>query len=201
MSDLDPKPIRGRPRTMNNDDVLNVAMAAYWQGDPADVSVNAITQMAGISKPSLYREFGSEDGLKLAVLDRYADAVLSDMFVILHGGKGLRETLDALIDFATDDPRMETGCLFYKMRAGKHRLGPLTRARVEEIDAAGQAAYAAFLQSARDAGEAIGGLPVASGARYLGEQIALAITQRAAGEDPERIRAMLTLALSVFMRA
>jgi hypothetical protein len=47
---------------------------------------------------------------------------------------------------------METGCLFYKMRAGKHRLGPDTRTRVEEIDAAGQAAYAAFLQIARDAG-------------------------------------------------
>jgi len=185
---------------MNNDDVLNLAMDAYRQGDPADVSVNAITQMAGISKPSLYREFGSEDGLKLAVLDRYAKAVLSDLFAILQSGKGLRETLDALIDFASDDPRMETGCLFYKMRAGKHRLGPMTRARVEEIDAAGQAAYAAFLQSARDAGEGIGGLPIAAAARYLGEQIALAITQRAAGEDKARIRDMLTLALSVFTR-
>ena len=201
MSDLDPKPIRGRPRTMNNDDVLNVAMSAYWQGDPADVSVNAVTQMAGISKPSLYREFGSEDGLKLAVLDRYAEQVLSDMFVILHADMGLRETLAALVDFASDDPRMDTGCLFYKMRAGKHRLGPLARARVEEIDAAGQAAYTAFLQYARDAGEDISGLPVAVGARYLGEQIALAIIQRASGEDRGRIREMLTLALSVFVRA
>lgn len=185
---------------MNNDDVLNLAMDAYWQGDPADVSVNAITQMAGISKPSLYREFCSEDGLKLAVLDRYAEVVLSDLFAILHSGKGLHETLNALIDFASDDPRMETGCLFYKMRAGKHRLGPLTRARVEEIDATGRAAYAAFLQSAREGGESIGGLPVAAGAMYLGEQIALAITQRASGVDKARIREMLTLALSVFTR-
>jgi transposase/AcrR family transcriptional regulator len=198
MSDHDPKPARGRPRTMNAEKVLDVAMTAYWQSDPADVSVNAICQMAGISKPSLYREFGSEDGLSRAVLDRYAEQVLSEMFVILHGGKGLRETLDALIDFASDDPRMETGCLFYKMRAGKHRLGPETRARVEEIDAAAQAAYAAFLQAARDAGEWPDGLSVEAGAKYLGEQIALAITQRASGEDPARIREMLTLALSVF---
>jgi AcrR family transcriptional regulator len=34
--------------------------------------------MAGISKPSLYREFGSEDGLTRAVLDRYAERVLSE---------------------------------------------------------------------------------------------------------------------------
>jgi TetR/AcrR family transcriptional regulator, copper-responsive repressor len=186
---------------MDAEKVLDVAMTAYWQGDPADVSMNAICQMAGVSKPSVYREFGSEDGLSRAVLDRYAEQVLSDMFVILHGGKELRETLDALIDFASDDPRMETGCLFYKMRSGKHRLGPETRARVDEIDTAAQAAYAAFLQSAREAGEAIGGLPVAVGANYLGEQMALAITQRASGEDKARIREMLELALSVFTRS
>jgi AcrR family transcriptional regulator len=196
----DPKPARGRPRTMKTETVLDIAMTAYWQGDPADVSVNAICQMASISKPSLYREFGSEDGLSRAVLDRYAEQVLSEVFVILQGRTGLRETLAALIDFASDDPRMETGCLFYKMRAGKHRLGPETRARVDEIDAAAQAAYAAFLQSARDAGAWSGGLSVEAGAKYLGEQIALAITQRASGEDRARIREMLTLALSVFIR-
>ena len=134
---------------MDAEAVLEVAVSAYWQRDPADVSVNAICQMAGVSKPSLYREFGSEDGLTRAALDRYAGRVLSDVFAILQGGKDLRATLDALVDFACADPRMETGCLFYKMRAGKHRLGPETRARVEEIDAAAHAAYAAFLQSRR----------------------------------------------------
>lgn len=183
---------------MNAEQVLDVAMTAYWHSDPTDVSINAICQMAGISKPSLYREFGSEDGLSRATLDRYAEQVLSEMFVILQSEKGLRQTLDALIDFASDDPRMETGCLFYKMRSGKHRLGPETRARVEEIDTVGQAAYTAFLQAARDAGEWPEGLSVEAGAKYLGEQIALAITQRASGVDKARVREMLTLALSVF---
>ncbi len=185
---------------MDSGKVLDVAMTAYWESDPADVSVNSICQMAGISKPSLYREFGSEDGLTRAVLDSYAERVLSAVFVIVKSGEGLQATLDGLIDFASADPRMETGCLFYKMRNGKHRLGPMTRARVEEIDAAAQAAYVEFLQSARDAGEWPEGLSVDAGAKYLGEQIALAITQRASGEDPARIREMMTLALSVFRR-
>lgn len=200
MSETDSKPSRGRPKTMDADKVLDVATNAYWHSDPADVSVNSVCQMAGVSKPSLYREFGSEDGLTLAVLDRYAERVLSDMMVLLQSGKGLENTLDAMIDFAAADPRMETGCLFYKMRAGKHRLGPKTRARVEEIDAGAQAAFAAFLQAAHDAGDWPIGLSVQAGARYFGEQLALAITQRASGEDPARIREMLTLALSVFTR-
>jgi len=185
---------------MSAEAVLDVAIDAYRRGDPADVSVNAISQLAGVAKPSIYREFGSEDGLARAALNTYAERVLTEMFVILTAGKGLGPTLDALIDFASDDPRMETGCLFYKMRAGRHRLGPLTLARVEEIDAAGQAAFAAFLQSCRDRGDWAGGFPVAAGAKYLGEQVALAITQRASGEDPARIREMLGLALSVFTR-
>jgi len=200
MSDNDPRAARGRPPTMNAETVLETAVSAYWQGDPADVSVNAICQLAGVSKPSLYRAFGSEDGLTRAALDAYAGRVLSDVFAILQGGQGLRETLEALVDFACADPRMDAGCLFYKMRAGKHRLGPQTRARVEEIDAAAQAAYAAFLHARRDAGEWPAGAPVEAAAQYLGEQIALAITQRASGEDPARIREMLGLALSVFTR-
>jgi hypothetical protein len=95
---------------------------------------------------------------------------------------------------------METGCLFYKMRAGKHRLGPETRARVEEIDAAAQAAYAAFLQSARDAGDWPGRAVGRGRGEVPGRAGRLAITQRASGEDPARIREMLTLALSVFTR-
>ncbi len=175
-------------------------MNEYWHRDPADVSVNAICRLAGVSKPSLYREFDSEDGLTLATLDRYAERVLADVFAILQAGRGLRATLDALIAFACDDPRMETGCLFYKMRAGKHRLGPRTRARVDELDAGARAAYQQVLQAARDAGEWSSGLGAEAGARYLSEQVSLAITQRASGEDREAVRESLSLAVSVFMR-
>ncbi len=175
-------------------------MDAYWRDDPADVSVNAICRLAGVSKPSLYREFGNEDGLTRATLDHYAEQVLSDVFAILQAGRGLRWTLSALIDFACDDPRMETGCLFYKMRNGKHRLGPQTRARVDELDTGAREAYASFLQARRKAGEWTKGPTVEAGARYLSEQVALAITQRASGEDPAQVRDSLSLALSVFSR-
>lgn len=185
---------------MNAEKVIDVAVAAYWQGDPADVSVNAICQMAGVSKPSLYREFGGEDGLTCAALDSYVDKVLSDVFAILQRGDDLRTTLDAPIDFASADSRMATGCLFYKVRAGKHRLGPETHARVAELDQTAQAAYVAFLNARRDVGDWPGGIPVDAAARYLGEQIGLAFTQRGSGEDPARVRDMLRLALSVFTR-
>lgn len=198
MSKAGPKPGRGRPRTIEAAKVLDAAMAAYWHTDPADVSVNAICHAASVSKPSLYREFGSEDGLMRATLDLYADRVLSDVFAILQNGSDLRNTLNALIDFAVSDPRMEAGCLFTKMRAGKHRLGPNTSARVEEIAALAHTAYRMFLQSCRDTGELPNALSIELASQYLGEQIALAITQRASGENPVKVQKMLQMALSIF---
>ncbi|MEO0678985.1 MAG: TetR/AcrR family transcriptional regulator [Pseudomonadota bacterium] len=200
MSEEAPPRKRGRPSTMRAEGVTDVAVEAYRRSDPADVSVNAVCRLAGVSKPSLYREFGSEDGLTKAALDRYAATVLQGMFDMLSEGRGLGPTLDALIAFASEDPSMETGCLFYKMRAGKHRLGPMTRARVEEIDAMAREGFAAFLQGAQARGELSDRIPVETGARYLAEQIALALIQRAAGEDKAAIRATLELALGVFGR-
>ena len=196
-----PSSTRGRPKTTDPEQVLKVAIDAYWREDPADVSVNEICRRAGISKPGLYREFGNEDGLTRAALDRYAAEVLTDVFAILQAGRELRPTFEALIAFACDDPRMETGCLFYKMRSGKHRLGPQTRARVDELDAGARAAYGSFLRARREAGEWTEGPTVEAGARYLSEQVALAITQRASGEDRDQIRAALSWALSVFLPA
>lgn len=196
-----PKPKRGRPRTLDADTVLDVAMRAYWQADPADVSLNEICARAKVSKPALYREFGGEDGLMLAVLDRYSEQVLSDIFEILSRGAPLAETLTALAYFASEDAKMETGCVFYKMRAGKHRLGPRSRERVEALDAGAVDGFAAFLEGRRAAGDWHSDQPAPLVARYLVEQLGLALAQRAAGEDPAQIRATLDLALSAISRA
>lgn len=193
-----PKPKRGRPQMLDAENVLTVAMNAYWKRDPTDVSVNAICGMAGASKPAIYRAFGNEDGLMLAVLNHYADTVLFDIFQVLTHEAPLKETLDALIQFSSQDPKMETGCVFYKMRAGKHRLGPQTLQRVNEIDAIAVDAFTAYLDTCRASGEWDSAQPSSVMARYLVEQIGLAFTQRAAGVGTAQVQQSLTIALSVF---
>lgn len=175
-------------------------MEAYWRKDPADVSLNAICHLAEVSKPALYRVFGNEDGLMRAVLDRYAARVLSSIFDLLSRTPPLPEALEALIAFASQDPKMETGCVFFKMRAGKHRLGPRTLERVQEIDAAAVQALAAYLDGQRQSGHWDSDHSATIMARYLVEQIGLALMQRASGEDPAQVRDMLVLAFSALTR-
>jgi len=195
MSDNE-KPKRGRPSKMDAKNVADVAMHAYWRDDPADVSINKICQLAAVSKPALYREFGNEDGLMSAVLTHYAEQVLSEIFAILAKDMPLQDTLDVIIRFASDDPKMETGCVFYKMRAGKHRLGPMTRTKVEEINSSAIAAFASFLEKRREERNFASHTPSETAARFLVEQIGLALTQRAAGENQTQVRETLELALA-----
>lgn len=195
-----PKPQRGRPRSLDREKTVDAAMDAYWRSDPADVSLNAICEAAGVSKPALYREFGGEDGLMSAVLDRYAARVLADIFEILGRDPPLDEGLALLVRFASEDPKMETGCVFYKMRAGKHRLGPVTRAQVDALDIGAVAAFTAYLSARQAAGDWAPPPSAEQVARYLVEQIGLALTQRAATEDTKQVRDTLELALSVIPR-
>lgn len=192
------KPKRGRPQTLDTENVLDVAMDAYWKSDPADVSVNAVCEMAGASKPAIYRAFGSEDGLTLAVLNHYTDQLLFDIFQVLKPEVPLKDTLDTLIQFSSQDPKMETGCLFHKMRAGKHRLGPKTLQRINEIDTLVVDTFSAYLEQCRASGEWDSAQPSSLMARYLVEQIGLAFAQRAAGENPTQVQQSMSIALSVF---
>ncbi len=190
---------RGRPKSLDRERLVDIAMRAYWEAGPQGVSVNALCQMAGISKPSLYREFGGEDGLMRAALEAYAASVLDRVVGLLDGPGSFAERLDAMASFFAEDPVFAHGCLFTKLRAAKPLAGDDTRALVVAIEADTRAAFAAFLQSARDGGDWAGCVPVALGARYLDAQFGLALASRAAGVPVAEVRAVLDLALSVFV--
>lgn len=188
---------RGRPITRNREHVVDTAMNAYWQDDNAAVSVNAICALAKVSKPSLYRDFGSEDGLTIAVLDRYARAVLEPLKALFSSPTTFDAKLDAVIDFASQDPRMATGCLFVKMRATRSRFGPHTRSRIAAIEADMLEGYTRFFKEATVDGNKRRDIAADLAAAYLYEQMGLAVSQRAAGKSPASVRDLLALALSV----
>ncbi len=172
-------------------------MAAYWKDDPADVSLNAVCALAAVSKPALYRVFGSEDGFVRAVLSRYAETVLSEIFDILARGAPLSETLTGLIRFASLDAKMQTGCVFFKMRAGQHRLGPQTRDTVSTLESGAVNALQTYFETRQRTEDWYSDLTADQAARYVFAQIGLALTQRAAGEDSQTVYTDLVTALSV----
>lgn len=191
---------RGRPITRNREHVLETAMNAYWQDNFAATSVNTICALANVSKPSLYREFGSEDGLTVAVLERYANQVLVQIGDLLKSDASFATKLDELIKIASEDPQMETGCLFIKMRAVRSRFGIQTQAKLADIETHALKLYVRFFKNSHERGEWSAGIPAELAATYLMDQFGLAVTQRVAGRNKERVRELLALSLSALNR-
>lgn len=189
------KPGRGRPKTLKKAAVTDVAMQAYWEHGPTEVSLNAICQQAGVSKPSVYREFGNDDGLTHAALLSYADQVLSKTLEITQSDASFARKINQIAHLCAQDALHDHGCLLVKMRAAKTRMGPKTQDLITQIETMAFGAFLTVLSDARAKGEWTGDIPVELGARYLQAQIGLALDLRARGEDPA---ATLALALSVF---
>jgi AcrR family transcriptional regulator len=196
MSEEPKKQGRGRPKTLNKADVVDVAMGAYWEDGPTSVSLNAICQMAGVSKPSVYREFGNDDGLTYAALEKYAETVLGKVLAITMSGGSFSNKIKQIAYMSAEDCLHAKGCLFVKMRAVKPLMGPKTQALIGHIETMALDAFSKVLTEGRASGEWTSDIPIELGARYIHSQIGLALDQRARGD---KAKDTLELALSVVL--
>lgn len=67
---------RGRPRTFDEDAVLEAALAAFWRHGYESTSLSELTEVTGLTKPSLYAAFGNKEQLFLTALKRYREQQL-----------------------------------------------------------------------------------------------------------------------------
>lgn len=194
------KPSRGRPKTLDREHVLDVAMDAYWKGDISNLSLNEICRRSGVSKPGLYREFSNEDGLMKAVIIRYQEQVLNPVQQMLNSETSFREALDSLVSFATSagcHHESPMGCLFIKMRESRMHLGEATRAQVDFLEEQGLATFRKWVERSKAKGEFSADMSSEFAAAYIDAQLSNASSQLARGEDPLIVKKMLLVALSV----
>lgn len=199
---LDPtKPLRGRPKTLDRDHVLDVAMEAYWKEGVRGLSLNEICRRCDISKPGLYREFWNEDGLMKAVILKYQEQVLDSVLQMLNTEMPFREALDNLVSFATsvsDSQEVPKGCLLIKMRESRMHLGEATRAQIDFIQEQALAAYRKWVERSKAKGEFSAEISSEFASAYIDAQLSNAASQISRGEDPQIVKKMLLVAFSVF---
>ena len=199
---LDPtKPLRGRPKTLDRDHVLDVAMEAYWKEGVRGLSLNEICRRCDISKPGLYREFWNEDGLMKAVILKYQEQVLDSVLQMLNTEMPFREALDNLVSYATsvsDSQEVPKGCLLIKMRESRMHLGEATRAQIDFIQEQALAAYRKWVERSKAKGEFSADISSEFASAYIDAQLSNAASQISRGEDPQIVKKMLLVAFSVF---
>jgi AcrR family transcriptional regulator len=97
---------RGRPAAASRDDVLAAAMERYLRGDRIDVL--AIAAALGLGRATIYRWFGSREGLIGAVLVRAAEPLLEEARAQARGvgAAALLDTFDRFNRSLADAPAL-----------------------------------------------------------------------------------------------
>jgi TetR/AcrR family transcriptional repressor of nem operon len=65
-----------RPPKFDDDEILDRAMATFWEGGWAHTSIRDLELALDLKAPSIYRRFGSKDGLGAAAVDHYVERVV-----------------------------------------------------------------------------------------------------------------------------
>ena len=199
--DQNPVPTRGRPKLLDREQILQTALIEYWAKGPTNVSISEICKQTGTSKPSVYREFSSDDGLKSSVFESYRSLVIQPLIDIIVKDQPAAETIDAMIGFMTQDRAalgIPDGCLFVMMRAQSEHLGPLTCDKLHKVRQELLAAYSAWIERAKLHGEFID-IPTDIAALLLDMQHGGAMRMQREGIPRETIETVLKVALGALM--
>ncbi|TDP41216.1 TetR family transcriptional regulator [Nocardia ignorata] len=98
----------GRPAAATRDDVLRVAIDTFLAGKRVDV--NAIAAQLGLGRTSIYRWFGSRDGLLGAAIAHQLERMVAHTARTCRatGGERLNEVLDRCIHWLVEDDSLRT---------------------------------------------------------------------------------------------
>ena len=186
----------GRPKTLNREHALAVALEGYWREGIYGMSVNEVCRRAEISKPGLYREFGGEDGLLTAVLQLYRETVIDQLATHLKSPYPFKEVFRAYVSAAMHQNGHPPGCLLAEMRLIQPEdLGESTRSKVLECVDELYGHYREWLQRAQANGEISNDLDLDTAARLLDSQMMTASLKAYRGGDVEKIKGELSMAL------
>jgi AcrR family transcriptional regulator len=105
---------RGRPREFDTNCALDKAMVVFWRRGYRVTSLDDLTSIMKITKPSLYAAFGDKEHLFLMVLDRYAKSYGGRVVGMLETDSDVQRAIKAFLDAVIEqlsDPNLPTGCL------------------------------------------------------------------------------------------
>lgn len=113
---------RGRPRDFNLDMIVEAAMKTFWQNGYEACSTQALCEITGLGKGSLYNTFGSKHELFKQALERYHEIGIEQQRELLGRPDSAQSRLQDFLQWAvTEDyePSEQQGCML--INAGLER--------------------------------------------------------------------------------
>jgi AcrR family transcriptional regulator len=96
----DSKRTRGRPKAYDPEQALSNATNAFWEHGFSGTSVDVLSDVTDMNRPSMYAAFGDKRALYLRTLERYTENAKVAMQEALDPKRPLQEGLRAMFDQA-----------------------------------------------------------------------------------------------------
>ena len=197
-------PRRGRPRSFDEQEVLQQVQAAFWKGGFEGTSIEDLSGATGLNRPSLYGAFGDKHALYIQALRQYREATLAAGRKILEDAPTLRTGLEDVyraairIYLGDDDGR---GCFISSTAPPEAVRDTSVRRELAVMNDGLDDMFEARIARARAEGEACIDLPPAEAAR-IASAVLHSLSIRARGGTSKRaLHALAQSAVDLLARA
>ena len=155
----------GRPKSYDREEVLERALGVFWHKGFEGAHLNELVEATGLNRFSLYKEFGSKEGLFNEAMSRYMEQ-LGSLVVHLEaeprGVDNIRTYFEALIDY-----KFRHGCFLVNTLSEKHVVGRGIFGKVRSFVKGGELLFLKNLEAAKERSELAAATDVVALARFL----------------------------------
>jgi AcrR family transcriptional regulator len=155
----------GRPKAYDRDEVLESALLLFWRKGFEGAHLQELVEVTGLNRFSLYKEFGSKEGLFDAAMSRYMEqlgSLAEHLEADPPGVENIRRYFYALVDY-----RFRHGCFLVNTLSEKHVVGPAIYGKVRSFVRDGEKLFEKNLQASQARGELSKRTDIRALARFL----------------------------------
>ncbi|MEZ5853765.1 MAG: TetR/AcrR family transcriptional regulator [Hyphomicrobiaceae bacterium] len=189
-----------RPRTFDDEKVLDAAIGCFWHRGLESTSLRDLTEAMSINAPSLYNAFGDKRQLFILALERYANTSMRARLALMREAPAPKQVLKSfllnLVERSCADPDRR-GCLIINtaLEVAPHdpEIASIVRGYLDEL----LNFIRGRIVAAQAAGECDRALDVeAVSAMLLGQVAAVRLLSRT-GADKKQLELMLQPAFAI----
>ena len=205
----------GRPKLLDRDNIINIALNQYWIYGIDNVTISSIASLANISRPGIYKEFIDEDGLKYEVLKKYTCMLKEFVIPQYNSAKDIKTIyyhLHSTIGFNTDKkyfegisqlksilPKEVDGCFYENVKLKKHTLDNKTKREVDDFEKFRKNIFLKYLKELQETGQIISSLNIDEIYEFISAQLSLSQSLSLNGMNKETIKIIINKALSAIV--
>lgn len=189
----------GRPRTFDEELVLDAAMRAFWTNGFAGTSTEDLCAATGLGRSSLYNTFTGKRELFVSALRRYSDEMYQRLIEILERPLPIRERIREILQQGVEPlPGDPAGCLVVNSVIELDRSDPEVAEQLHRDGERRLALMRDVLARAQAAGEIDPGRDPEALAQFVAATVSGMRVAARAGADRAALTAIADTAIAAF---